>query len=71
MCATCGCGKKNDKHKEAKTLKIKGQKHIVDKHGKKVKVHHTGKDKGKTYTLPAKSTKEGVKQVRKWHKENG
>jgi hypothetical protein len=70
MCATCGCRKKNDKHKDKKVVKVKGQKHIVDKHGKKVEVHHPGK-KGKTYVLPAKTTKEGAKQVKEWHKNNG
>lgn len=53
-----------------KTFAVKGTTHVVDKHGKKVDVHHPGK-KGKTYTLPAKTVKEGVKAVKDWHKKNG
>lgn len=60
----------NTKKTDKKVIKVKGQTHVVDKHGKKVDVHHPGK-KNKTYTLPAKTVKQGVKEVKDWHKKNG
>lgn len=58
------------KVEKKKTFSVKGQPHVVDKHGKKVDVHHPGKKK-KTYTLDAKTVKQGVKAVKDWHKKNG
>jgi hypothetical protein len=66
------------KHKKepSKTLKAGGEPHKVYKKDGKVIVDHTKKKGGKwdkinlTKMADTKSVKQGVKEVKKWHKEN-
>jgi hypothetical protein len=66
------------KHKKepSKTLKSGGEPHKVYKKDKKVIVDHINKKGGKwdkinlTKMAGTKSVKQGVKEVKKWHKEN-
>ena len=61
-----------EKKKAAVKFKADGKTHIVDKHGKDVKVHHPG---GKTYDLTklagAVTIGAGVKATKKYHSKKG
>jgi hypothetical protein len=62
------------KKEKPATIKAGGAPHVVYKKDKKVIVDHLGKKGGKwdkidlTKNGGAKSVKEGVKAVKKWHK---
>jgi len=55
-------------NKDKEQFKVDGEPHVVDKHGKKFKVHHP--KGGGTYTLDAKNLSEAEQAVRDWHKNN-
>ena len=62
-----------EKKKAAVKFKAAGKTHIVDKHGKDVKVHHPGG--GKTYDLTklagAVTISGGVAATKKYHNKKG
>jgi hypothetical protein len=55
--------------KDKEQFKVDGETHIVDRHGKKFKVHHPNGDG--TYTLDATTLSGAKKAVKDWHKNNG
>jgi hypothetical protein len=56
-------------NKDKEQFKVDGQTHVVDKHGKKFKVHHPNGDG--TYDLDATTVSEAKAAVKDWHRKNG